>query len=179
MRKLQFITTAILGAFSILVEYQSLKENTVFGTELIQSVPLTLLCILTIVYLFKSVNQYAKIKNAYAFIPFLLGVFFLLITFGHMIVRSNLDNSPTLFFATTNNIGNDGGFKLDFKKNNHLKGVKIDRFSTTFYWGSYIKLNDTIKIDLPTDFKLGKIAFLQKDTLHFVNDTIHFAIYKP
>ena len=161
------------------LQFQKIKEDTIFGIELIQFVPSFLLCILTIVYLLKNINQYADIKNAYVLTPSFLGMLFLILIFGHILIRSNLDKSPTLFVAATSDIGSDGGFTLDFKINNHLKGVKIDRFSTTSYWGTYTKLNDTIKIDIPTDFKLGKIALLQKDSFRFLNDTTHFLVYKP
>ena len=45
-------------------------------------------------------------------------------------MRSYLDNSATLFEAYTYVSGDDGGFNLDFKTNNHLKGKLIDKFST-------------------------------------------------
>ena len=68
---------------------------------------------------------------------------------------------------------------MDFKTNNHLKGMKIDRFITTSYWGSYAKLNDTIKLNIPTNFKMGRVALLKEDTLCFLDDTSRYLVFKP
>jgi hypothetical protein len=181
MRRFQLFIILLAGGLTVFDEFRNIKESTMFGIEMFEFVPMILLCILTVVYLIKNINQHTDTdtRNIICLIPSLLGLLFLVLTFGHMLIRSNLDNSKTFFTATTNDVGSDGGFTLDFKTNSHLKGEKIDRFSTTSYWGSYTKLNDTIKLDIPTDFKMGRVALLKKDTLSFLDDTSHFLVYKP
>jgi hypothetical protein len=179
MRPIQLFLISLFGGLTIYLEFQNIKQWTLFGAELFDFIPLILLCILTVVYLIKNVNQYQVSRNFILLIPSLTGLLFLALTFGHKFIRSHLDNSQTLFTAVNYDIGNDGGFTLDFKTNNHLKGVRVDHFSETYYWGSYAKHGDTLELDIQLDFKMGKHALLQKDTLRFMDDTIHFSVYKP
>jgi hypothetical protein len=83
-----------------------------------------------------------------------------------------------LFIANSNEFGNDGGFRLNFKENMVLIGEKIDRFNKTTYWGSYKQEGDTIRIDIPLDFQLGKIALLQDSILYFPDDSLRFEVFQ-
>jgi len=82
-------------------------------------------------------------------------------------------------FATTYQIGNDGGVKLDFKKNGHLKAEKDDHWRVTYYWGRYEMEKDSILMHIPLDFKLDKKAILTDTSLRFSNDTISFQVIRP
>ncbi len=170
----------MLGGLATYFECQDIKRwEILLGPELLKSIPLVLLCLLTPIYLLKNNIQYQETNRFKDFTPSLTGLFFLILVFGHKIIRSNLDSSPTLFTAINYDIGNDGGFTLDFKKNNHLTGKRIDHFSETSYWGNYIKRGDTLFLNIPLDFAMGKHAILNDNTLCFIDDTVHFSVFKP
>ncbi|WP_153799378.1 hypothetical protein [Foetidibacter luteolus] len=150
-----------------------------FDEELFNLLPLIILFILTVFYLVKNINQYHGNGKIITLIPALMGVMFLVLIFGHKLIRSHLDESETYFTAENYNIGNDGGITLDFKTNKHLKGFRIDHFSETYYWGSYTRYADTFELDIPLDFTKSKYAVLKRDTLYFIGDTIYFSVYNP
>ena len=110
--------------------------------------------------------------------PLTIGAIAILAIVWHTHLRNNLDNSQTSFTAATSQIGSDGGFIIDFKKNGHLKAERQDHWSVTYYWGNYTVEKDTIQLDLSLDFKLGKQAILTNNSLQIIGDTIRFAIYK-
>ena len=176
MRPVQLILILLFGGMTVYLEFREIQEWTLFGSDLFNAVPLFVLCILTAVYLFKNNRQYRQRKNILFYLPSSIGLLFLIVTVGHMLLRSHYDNSPTLFTASNYDLGSDGGFSLDFKKNNHLKGKKIDRFSTTTYWGTYRQQGDTLILNIPLDFKMGRQAVFQDTILRFIDDTVKFEI---
>lgn len=179
MRTVQLFLTILFGGLTLYLEFRDIKEWTLFlGDDLFDAVPLITLCTLTVVYLFKNSKQYRQQSNIMCFLPCVMGLLFLAVTVGHMLLRSKYDNSPTAFTATNYDLGSDGGFTLDFKKNNHLKGIKIDRFSTTTYWGTYKQQGDTLVLNIPLDFKMGRQAVFQDSILRFINDTVKFEVYR-
>jgi hypothetical protein len=168
----------VFGGIAVIREFQNIKEWTVFGGDLFGAFLLIILCILTVFFLFKNYSRFKQTRNYFTFIHSFTGLLFLGLIFGHMIIRSSYDNSKTLFEAYNETTGNDEGFTLDFKMNKHLKGQRVDRFGTTSYWGSYTKQGDTLILDIPLDFKMGRHAILQGNILQFTDDTIHFNVYK-
>jgi hypothetical protein len=176
MRPVQLILILLFGGLTMFLEFRSIKESIISWGDLFDAIPLFVLFILTIAYLFVNSGQYRQHKNLRSFIPSAVGLLLLGVTAGHMWLRSHYDNSPTLFTATNYELGNDGGFSLEFKKNNHLKGKKIDHFSSTTYWGTYKKQSDTLILNIPLDFKMGRQAIFQDSILRFIDDTVKFEI---
>lgn len=178
MRPVQIILILLFGGLTIFLEFRNTQEWTLFGEGIFNAASIFGLCFLTFMYLFQNTKQYYQQKKITTFLPSALGLLFLVLIGGHHFLRSNNDNSATLFTATNYDLGSDGGFTLDFKKNNHLMGKKIDHFSSTTYRGSYRKLGNTIVLNILLDFKLGKQAIIQKDTLRFMDDTVKFEIFR-
>jgi hypothetical protein len=176
MRPVQIILILLFGGLTVYLEFRDIQEWTLFGGDLFEAVPFYTLCILTIVYLFKNSRQYRQRKSIVSYLPSTIGLLFLALTVGHMLLRSHYDNSPTLFTATNYALGSDGGFTLDFKKNHHLKGKKIHRLSSTTYWGTYRQQGDTFVLKIPLDFKIGRQAVFQDSILRFVEDTVKFEV---
>ena len=176
MRPVQIILILLFGGLTVYLEFRNIKEWTLFGGDLFDAVPLLALGILTVVYLFKNTRQYRQHKNILSYLPSAIGLLFLVVTAGHMLLRSHYDNSPAVFTATNYDLGSDGGFSLDFKKNNHLKGKKVDRFSSTTYWGTYKQVGDTLFLNIPLDFKMGRQAIFQDSILRFIDDTVKFEV---
>lgn len=138
--------------------------------ELFFDLLLVILCILTVVYLFKNYKQLTHTHKLVAFLPSFSGVIFMLLIFGHMYVRALNDRSATAFEAYTDT--DDASLRFDFKKSGHLKGELIDKFSSKYYWGSYRKAGDTVTVDIKTDFPLGRTAVMKKDTLYFIDNSL-------
>jgi len=178
MRPVQIILILLFGGVTVYFEFRDIEEWTLFGAELFDAVPFYALCILTVVYLFKNSKQFRQHKNVISFLPAAIGLLFLAVVVGHMLLRSYHDNSATVFTATNYDLGSDGGFTLDFKKNNYLKGKKIDRFSNTTYWGTYRQQGDTFVLNIPLDFKMGRQAIFQDSILRFIDDTIKFEVFR-
>jgi hypothetical protein len=129
-----------------------------------------------VVCLIKNRRQYKQTKSLVSFLPFIIGFALLCFTLGHKLLRSHHDKLPTLFTATNYDLGTDGGFRLHFKKGNYLLGEKIDHFRTTTYWGEYKRSGDTIILNIPLDFKMGRQAIVQNNVLRFLDDTVKFEI---
>ncbi len=112
------------------------------------------------------------------FLPAMICILGLCIVYWHSAKREAIGNLRSVFTAATYQIGSDGGFILDFKKGGHLKGEKRDHWGVTYYWGNYSQNKDTVNINIPLDFKLGRQAILTDTSLCIVYDTIKFDIYK-
>ena len=178
MRKLQLFFILLIGGLAVYFEFQNIKESTVLGIDP-DSLSLIILGVLTFTYLYKTLMSSGETKNHKRLIPFAISLVLLIIIFGHKVVRTYLDSSTTLFTAYNQKIGNDGGLTFDFKTNNHLKGLRVDKFSETYYWGSYTKQNDTLKLSINLDFKMGRLAIIQNDSLRFIDDSTKFDISFP
>ena len=178
MRPVQTILILALSLLGVWLQFRNIKEDSVLGLDMLDGVPLAALCILTTIFLFSNSLQFRKTKNYLSFIPAFTGLVFIAIIFGHKQWRSSLDSSRTLFTATNNSLGSDGGFIFDFKENNQLKGEKRDHWMVTYYWGRYKKQGDTLLLDIPLNFKMGRHAVLHNDILKFTDDTIHFEVYR-
>jgi hypothetical protein len=179
MRKIQIILIAIFGLLAVAIEFRNIKTDTLFGIDMLEVIPLIVLCILTTAIIYRNSVQFRQTKRYFSFLPAFIGIVLVVITFGHKIWRSSVDNAPTLFTATNYNLGSDGGFILDFKTNKHLKAEKRDHWMVTYYWGSYDKQGDTLLLNIPLDFKMGRHAVLQDNVLSFTDDTVHFEVYRP
>jgi len=177
MRGILLLLIFVFGSIAVVSEFQSIKEWTLFGGGIFEAFVLIILCILTVVFLFTDYSRFRQTRNYLSFIHSFTGLLCLGLVFGHMIIRSSKDNSKTLFEAYNENIGIDGDFTLDFKVNNHLKGTRVDHFSTISYWGSYVKRGDTLILNIPLDFQMGRHAILKGNTMQFTDDTIHFNVY--
>jgi hypothetical protein len=175
MRPLPIITVTALGLISSYLEFRNIKECTLFFiADIVEVIPLIILSLLTLIYLFKII--FSPTYKRFEYHTLLIGgSCFLVLIFGHMYIRGQNDASKTAFKAYNYNIS-DEGFILDFKENKHLKAQLIEKFSEKFYWGKYEKFGDTIELDLKTDFKLGKKAILKNDTMRIYNDSIYFLV---
>jgi hypothetical protein len=178
MRKVQTILILIFGLLASGLEFRNIKTDTVFSIGMLEGIPLIALCILTATFIYKNSVQFRRTKNYFSFVPPFIGLVLIVTTFAHKLWRSSVDNAPTIFTATNYNLGNDGGFILDFKADKHLKAEKRDHWMVTYYWGSYEKQGDTLLIDIPLNFKMGRHAVLQDNLLSFTDDTVHFDVYR-
>ena len=92
--------------------------------------------------------------------------------------RARLNNAPDIFTAYTNEIGSDGGLDLEFKSNGILKITKMDHWELSEYRGRYQMKDDTVDLDIPLEFKLGKKGVLGIDSLRFIDDTLRFEVHR-
>lgn len=177
MRIILLLLLLVLGAISVEFEFRDIQESDILTGPITESIPFYSLCAITLYYLIRSITNFQKNKKLVAFIPSVIGLIFIGITSNHKVFRSNQKSYQTLFRASSNEFGNDGGFSLNFKENKVLIGEKIDRFSKTTYWGTYKQEADTIIIDIPLDFQLGKTALLQDSVLYFPEDSLKFEVF--
>jgi len=175
----QLIVISILGGLAVFVEFRNIRDwdLLMFGS-LLHYIPVSILLLLSINYLVRNIQRYQRVKKKGILIPGTIGLLFLLLVFGHMIVLSQMEKAPNLFTAHNGDIGSDGGFLLEFKSNNRIKGHRIDKFGETFYWGSYTMKNDTVDLNINLDFPMGRHAIIQDQTLVFLDDTVTFSISK-
>jgi hypothetical protein len=178
MRIILLLLLVVLGAISVEFEFRDIQERDILTGPITESIPFYSLCAITLYYLIRSITNYQKHKKLVAFIPSVIGLVLIGITSNHKIIRSNQKNYQTLFIASSNEFGNDGGFRLNFKENKVLIGEKIDRFNKTTYWGTYKQEEDTIRIDIPLNFQLGKTALLQDSVLYFPEDSLRFEVFQ-
>ena len=177
MKLFQIIITLILGVFAINTEFRSIKQYSLFF-DWVHSAPFYILWLLMFFFLVVNIIQYIKYRKILVLLPLLICIISILIVVRIKTRRDFLDNSETSFKATTYSIGNDGGFILDFKKNGHLKAERRDHWLLTYYWGKFTSKGDTIYLDIPLDFNLGKQAVLNGKTLNIINDTVTFETYQ-
>lgn len=177
MRFYQYVFSLLIGGLALWITFKPVKEVSFF-TDWLYAAPFWVLVAITILYLFIDLRQYRSSKRIRSFLPFLLCLLILSVILWRQNRIETLDRSPTKFTATTFDIGNDGGFLLDFKMNGHLKAEKRDHWLVTFYWGRYSQHKDTLDIDLPLNFQLPKRALLNNDTLHFLGDTSKFFVIR-
>lgn len=179
MKRTQIILILIFGALAIWAEFRNIVEDAMLSVSMFYGVPLIILCCLTCIYLFKNTILFKQTKRYTSFVPVLIGFIIIAAIFRHKQWRSSIDDSPILISAINYDIGSDGGFILDFKANNHLKAEKRDHWIVTYYWGTYERTNDSLLLNIPLDFKMGRHAVLQKDTLSFTDDTLYFEVIYP
>lgn len=177
MKAATIVITLIFGLFGICVETRSIKESSLFAW--IDSIPFVALCIVTFLLSIITIWKYLKYKKLVLLFPLLFGAASILIIIWHRKARKELDNSPINFTASTYQIGSDGGFVLEFKKNGHLKAERYDHWMVTNYWGKYSYNKDTIELDIPLNFELGRKAIIAGNSLIFMNDTVKFNVFKP
>jgi hypothetical protein len=175
MRPIQLLIILLFGGFAIQEEFNNIKESSIIDI-LGENPILILLCGIAIIYLIINTQQFICNKRVLSFIPSVLALAFIGLIFWHKQKRKSDDNSPSLFEAWTQDIGNDGGFRLEFKKNNILKGLKIDHLSSTTYWGTYQQSRDTLILNIPLDFKMGRQATLENNTFRIIDDSIKFEV---
>lgn len=176
MRPVQLILISLFGGLAVYLEFRNIKEWTPFGGNILDNVPFFALCLALVGCIFQNIRQYRRTNSLVSFLPFTMGFALFALTLAHNFLRSHHENLPTLFTATNYDIGTDGGFRLHFKKDDFLVGEKINHFSTTTYWGEYKRSGDTIVLDIPLDFKMGRQAVLQSNVLRFLDDTVKFEV---
>jgi hypothetical protein len=176
MRQIQLFLILFSGGLSVYVEFRNITQDG-FLLELLD-LPYLILSILTAVLLIINCREYRK-KKAIVYFPSIVGLLFIGLITGHILLRSHNDKSQTLFTGFSGAFGDDGGFIFDFKKNNHLVGKKFDFWHITTYRGSYRKKGDTVILSIPLDFKMGRQAVMQDSFLYFIDDTISFEISQP
>jgi hypothetical protein len=172
------ILVLLVGAGAIFAEIRPVKEYSLFFSW-INSAPIVFTCIMAGVYLVLNIIGFVKQGKLASFLPFVLSLILVFVLFALIQHRETLDNAPTRFFADAAMIGNDGGTRFDFKENGHLKGERHDQWVETFYWGTYQEKNDTILLDIPLNFKLGRKALLTDSLLKFIDDTVALRVVRP
>jgi hypothetical protein len=177
MQRPYVITASVISGLAVAAELRSIKVHALFFGW-INSAPIATIFIVTFIFLILNIKKYLTHKELSYFTPFIICIYSLFIMISYKNNRDNLDTSATSFTAHTLEIGSDGGFKFDFKKNGHLVAERMDHWKDTRYWGKYYRNNDTITLDIPLNFKLGKRAILTDTSLNFIDDTIKFNAYK-
>jgi hypothetical protein len=165
------------GIAAIYSAYLPIKHYSLFFSW-IYSAPIVLLCLSALLFLTLLIRQYVKKMKTLALAPFIICLVSGFFAYHLDERRKGLDNSDTSFKASTDKFGNDGGFYMDFKKNGHVQAERHDHWELTSYWGGYRRDKDTIYLDVPLDFPLGKKAILTDTTLQFLDDTINFRAFK-
>lgn len=177
MQRPHIITALVINGLAVTAELRPVKEQALlFGW--INSAPIATIFIASLIFLTLNIKKYLTHKSLSCFIPLTVCVCSLFIMISYKKNRDYLDTSATSFTAHTLEIGSDGGFKFDFKKNGHLVAERMDHWKETRYWGKYYRSNDTITLDIPLNFKLGKRAILTDTSLNFIDDTIKFNAHK-
>ena len=169
----QAIISLLIGGCAIWAELRPIRKSTLFF-DWVDSVPFVFFCICTLLFLVLNTKHYFRHKQIVSFVPLLICVSAFFIIAWHKKRIESLEMSETLFTATTYQIGNDGGFIIDFKRDGRLKAERRDHWSVTYYWGNYSSKNDTINLDIPLDFKLGKKGVMTDTSLRLLDDTINF-----
>lgn len=175
MRPAQLILVLLFGGMAIYQEFRNVEVSGLFENFPV-SLPFIILSILLLYCLWRNAGQFRKSGNLIAFLPFTMGLLLAGLTLGHYCLRAYRYNLPTVFTAWNPDLGNDGGLWLHFKKGDYLVGQRVDHFSTTTYWGDYSRKGDTIILDLPLDFEMGRRAVVQDKLLRFLDDTVKFEI---
>jgi hypothetical protein len=175
MKKLEIGLISILGIISVYFEFRNFKTDSLFFSWF-NYLPITILIILTFFFIVKNIIWKKKILKDN--LQIIIGTICIILVVFHAERIKSLENSELSFEARTDQIGNDGGLVLYFKKNGLLKAEKMDHWCVTYYWGNYIQKNDTIMIDIPIDFDLSKIAIFEGDSLLVFRNSVKFNIFK-
>ncbi len=180
---MQFFEITLLlffGGLAIYFQIKQVKRRGLFLDDFsLAAIWLVVTCILTLVLLLQGFWIFKHKQRFYRFLPALIGLMLILLVLGHRFYRNMLNKRQTLFQAINYDIGSDGGFTFDFKQGGYLQGAKVDRFSTTYYWGRFTRQKDTLLLKIPLDFKLGRRAYIQNANLRFQDDTTEFNIFVP
>lgn len=180
MRRFQIILLLVFGGLAAFFQFKQIKEWSLFLDDFsLGIIFLVISCILTIVSFFNSLRLFKQKQPFYVFLPPFVGLVLVIAVSGHRFYQEAINKRRTLFQAMNDDIGSDGGFRFDFKEGGYLQGTKVDRFSTTYYWGKFKRQKDTLLLDIPLDFNLGRRAYLQNNILRFQDDTTKFTLYAP
>jgi hypothetical protein len=175
MQRFQIVFLIVTGGLAVYFQFKKVKEESLFLDDFsLATICLVISWMLTLVLLFQGIRLFKQKRSYYAFLPALVGVVVILLVFGHRYYRGAINKHQTIFQAMNYDIGTDGGFTFEFKQGGYLQGTKVDRFSTTYYWGHFVRQRDSLLLDITLDFKLGRRAYLQDNILRFQNDTTKF-----
>jgi hypothetical protein len=177
--KITWLLIAVCFAgLAIYTEFRTIKTDTWFFNWA-NYAPLVILWAITLTLLVITMRYFLVGKNLFGAVPVLICIGSLAAIYWHKKEMERIKHLPTIFVATTRQIGSDGGFLLDFKKDGFLRAERRDHGILTWYVGKYHTTRDTIIIGIALDFKLGKKAVIKGDSLFFVNDKMRFAIIHP
>jgi hypothetical protein len=176
-RVYQLSFALVIGAFSLYAAFTPIKEMTLFFSW-IYDAPFVCLCIIAAFFLFLNFREYLKNERLASFVPFSICFIIIIVTIWQNKRRELIDNGDTYFTATTYEIGDDGGLVLDFKKDGHLKAERRDHWAITYYWGKYVYRNDTMELNIPVDFKMGRKAILRDSSMQIIGDTVLFRVVR-
>jgi hypothetical protein len=175
---LQILVALLFGLFPIYWEFKPYEKDYFFYSSEVIKYPLIL--ILTYISFKNGKSNYNKYKTTnrtFAFTPFFICIICLGTVLGHMIFRSVMDNSKSVFKAYgVKKVEAREDVKFDFKENGYLKVNVIYKFSDDYFWGSYKREGDTIFIMLKTDFELPNKGIIKGDTLRFIEDDTYYII---
>lgn len=176
MKPFQITLAIAFSGLAIFVEFRDIKETTIFPTPM--DVPFPILCILALAFLIINVRQYIKYKKLFSFLPVCICVAGIMIIYWHIKKREHIAASESVFTAGTYQIGSDGGFRLHFKKDGNLTAERLDHWLHTEYWGHYHLNNDTLTMEIPLNFQLGRRGILTDTSLRLLDDTIRFHVIR-
>ncbi|RFS21434.1 hypothetical protein DVR12_16180 [Chitinophaga silvatica] len=171
IKPVPILLITFIGVIALRIAYLPVFHDALFFTWLYYF-PFFCLCVLTIIYFLLNIKQFLRTKKIFTLLSVIIGAISIILIILQHKKRENWNNAPSIFTATTNKIGNDGGLVLQFKNNGILKATKMDHWAVTYYWGTYRLKNDTVDLDIPLDFDLGRKAVLGEKSLRFLEDTI-------
>jgi hypothetical protein len=176
MKVRTLIILLVTGGLAVWFELQPIYR---YGLTEIQgrTVSLYILCILLFIATIRAVIRFRRLKKISTFIPPAVGLVSLLIVIFHARWRSDLENSPSIMLAHTSAFGTDGGLALEFKKDNHVVAELRNRIDLTRFWGRYQIKQDTVYLDLPVDFNLGKKGILADNRLLMIDSKVSFKFH--
>ena len=178
MKFLQIFAALLFGLLSIYWELKPYEKGYLFYSSEVFKYPLILILIyINIKYGKSNYYEYKTTNRAFALTPFFICIVCLGTVLGHMIFRSVMDNSKSVFKAyAVKKVEARDDVILDFKENGYLKVHVIYKFSDDYFWGSYKREGDTIFIRLKRDFKLNDKGIIKGDTLRFIGDNTYYIV---
>jgi hypothetical protein len=176
MRLLPTWFTFCWGLLCTAIEFRSIKSNLLFA-GFIANVPFVILCILSIINLYKDVESYKETKKILSFLPFTLCFGFIVLISVHMFNKQE-DTGKTILTISNDTKNPSHEINLYFKENGDLKMTQCFIGGDMDYFGSYKKVKDTFYIKLKNDLQIGKKGIVKNDTFYFIDDSTKFEILK-
>lgn len=163
----------IIGALAVWKEWQPVKVETLWKPDM-ASIAMGLLYLVTFIVLIMAIRQWKKGHGKAAFTACGVALAFIALIWGQRWALIAREAEPDVFSARAEGVGGDGALYLSFKKGHYVTAQKQDQWTQTFYRGSYSRQGDTLELDIPLDFPLGKRAVIEGDTLRFLNPPAFF-----
>jgi hypothetical protein len=130
MRRFLTIILITFGGLAIYYQSKPIKESSIFLDDFFLSTFfLSATSLLTLTSLIRSIKSFKQQRRFFFFLPAIAGLASISMVFGHRFYRSKTDERQVLFQAMNYDIGTDGGFTFEFKKDGYLKGSDAMRIT--------------------------------------------------